>query len=85
MQFASDLASGLRSEAPFHTKQIRRACDPGLLRSQSMVLNSVSGNDNVPFAYNLKRKSTRYSMLSLQGASLQVQLGGVSRVNIVKK
>ena len=32
-QLASDLVSDLRSEAPFHSKQIRRMRDPGLLWS----------------------------------------------------
>jgi len=39
MRFASDLESDLTSEAPFHSKQICRTRDPGLLWSQSMVLN----------------------------------------------
>jgi len=62
-QFASDLASDLRSET-------RRTPDLVLLRSQSMVPN-LCFRKRQPFcAHNFKRKSTRYSILSQQVASL---------------
>ena len=69
-QCASDLASDLRSEAPFHSKQIHRTRDPGLLWSQSMVPSLCFQKRKPFFAHNFKRKSTRYSILSLQVASL---------------
>ena len=72
-QFASDLASDLRSEAPFHSKQSRRKHDPGLLCSLSMVLNLCFWKQQPFFAHNFNRKSIRYSILSLQVASLPMQ------------
>ena len=64
-QFASDLASDRRSMAPFHSKQTRRTRDPGLLWSQSMVPNLCFRKRQPFFAHNFKRKSIRYSILSL--------------------
>ena len=70
MQFASDLASDLESEAPFHFKQIHRTRDPRLLWTQSMAPNLCFRERQTFFAHNFKRKSTRYSILSLQVAFL---------------
>ena len=57
--------------APFHSKQICRKRDPGLLIwGQSIMLNLCFGKRQSVFTYNSKRKSTRYSILSLQVASL---------------
>jgi len=60
----------LDPRTPFYSKQIRWTCDPGLLRSQSTVPN-LCFRELQPFlVITLKKKSTRYSILSLQVASL---------------
>jgi len=67
-QVASDLAS--EAEAPFHSKQIRQSRYPRLVWSQTMVPNLCFRKRQPFFTHNFKRKSTRYSILSLQVASL---------------
>jgi len=69
-QFASDLASDLDPRTPFHFKQIRRTRNPGLLWIRSMVPNLYFRKRQPFLAHNFKRKSTRYSILSLHVASL---------------
>ena len=70
-QFASDLASDIGSNAPFHSKQIHRTRVFRILWSQSMVPNPCFRKRQTFIAHNFKRKS--------------VPRHAVSRVNIVAK
>jgi len=70
-QFASDLASDLRSEAPFHSKQIRRTRDPLLLQGQSMVSNLCFWKRQPFFADNFKKVNSLFNFFATGCFSVQ--------------
>jgi len=84
-QFASDLASDLRSDTPFNFKQICRARYPGLLWSQAWCQTCVSGNDNHSLLITLKESQLAIQFLHYRLPLCPVQFRAVRRVNIVAK
>ena len=83
-QFASDLVSDLRFEAPFHSEQIRRTRIPWLLQSQ-WCLPCASGNDNHSLLITSKESQPAIQFFHYMLPLCPVQLRAVSRVNIVAK
>ena len=83
MQFASDLASDLRSKAPLHSKQIRRTRIPFYFKANQWCRTCISRNDNYSLLITSKENQLTIQSFHYRLPNCPVQLLAVSRVNIV--